>query len=101
VHATPITRRDLRRRAGGTAEENELMSQTQGSSAEFHGPPETGDNISQPEVPLTANLTRPQACALGRPEFLTTARVASLSLLRDRQHGYHRFQADAEIRLFA
>jgi len=35
VHATPITRRDLRRRAGGTAEENELMSQTQGSSAEI------------------------------------------------------------------
>lgn len=50
----------------------------------FHGPPETGDNISQPEVPLTANLTRPQACALGRPDFLTTTRVASLSLLRGR-----------------
>jgi len=35
VHATPITRRDLSRRAGGTAEETELMSQTQGCSAEI------------------------------------------------------------------
>lgn len=61
---------------------------------------QTAGNISQREPALTANLSRQQAGALGRQDFLTTAQAVFLSLLRGRQHGYHRFQSNAEIRLF-